>query len=463
MRHTKSFDFFTFQCFFLPRLCLIILTWMLMPSCSNAQQSGNSPGIHQIRIRLDGRPEKVGVQKTPLRYNKRFAMSFHTDDGFADVYHIGFKFFTGKDGSPFPGLFFTDGCGNELPFRLSAALFSFSAWNNEDMHQLQNNYNTVSWDQLASMYRHGCGIYNHGFTSDAPTTPEEISYSIRRNESYIRRSLATEDVRTRILVNPNGLQEFSPVAFRLGYRYAFRMGAWTIIPETGINVNAFQAWDKPLELNRVLAETVDVKQLADNLARKSVHGANYWMPVFTHRIIEDYPLDDFYNDWSYIAKTYGKQGSDDIWMASEEEILNYLLVRQRVEITHEVQGNMLIISLQGDLPPDLRFYPLSLLVETPGVTIAGVETVGAGQLAHSLPGKSDMLINLSWEGNKEPSIGQRAVLEVERVEKTRSPYDALVAMDYVLALPDGKMKDKLRKRLCAIEGPVFEKGFCPEN
>lgn len=433
-----------------------------------AQRKASPPSLIEIRIRLSGNPESVSVEKAQLRYNKRFAMSFHTDDGIADVYTEGFPFFTGIGGPSknYPGLFFTDGCGNDISFKISSAIFSFSAYNKEDMHKPGNTYNTLSWPQLDTIYRNGCGIYNHGFTSDAPTGRDEMAYSLRRNESYIRRSLINtvpEGVKTRVLVNPNGLSDYSPVAFSLGYRYAFRMGAWTLMPETGMNVSTFNAWDKPLELNRVLAESTNVKQLADQLRARSINGAHYWMPVFTHRIIEDYPLQTFFSDWNYIANTYGKNGSDEIWMASEEEILNYLLVHQRINVDKKLKDNTLVITLSGHLPPDLRFYPITLLVHTPGATIKSVVIDKGQEHTHSAVGSEKMLINLSWNGNKEESLEEAAELAVIAAERHKSFHYALVAMDYVMAMPQGRQKTAFRRRLCAIHGIDYEHGFCTFN
>lgn len=447
------------------RLAIFMLLSLLACMPVYAQRDVNPPGVKQIQLKLSGTPREVVIKKAPLRYNKRFAMSFHADDGIADVYKVGFRYFTGIN-SPsgrYLGLYFTDGCGNDVSFKLSSALFSFSSYNKEDMHRPGNHYNTVTWPQLDTMYRNGCGIYNHGFTSDAPTGRDEISYSIKRNESYIRRMLAGTTpggVKTRVLVNPNGMPEYSPEAFSFGYRYAFRMGAWTIMPENGMNVAEFSSWDKPLELNRLLAETVDVKQLADQLSARSINGAHYWMPVFTHRIIDDYPQEKFFSDWDYIASTYGKKGRDDIWVASEEEILNYLLVQQRVEVNYALKNSILTINLSGHLPPDLRFYLLSLVVQTPGASIVGMNLEDGNSVTHSAFGGDNMLINLSWDGNSEQGLAEVAENAVSIAQKNPVNAFTLVAMDYVLALPKSREKEALRRRLCAINGIDYEPGFC---
>lgn len=428
-------------------------------------QAGTAPpGIQFVMVAFNQPPSGVTVQKAPLRYNKKFALSFHLDDGIADVFTVGFPFFTGinGNGTSYPGLFYTDGCGNDISFKLSSALFSYSSFNNEDMHQPGNNYGAVTWPQLDLMYRNGCGVYNHGFNSDAFTNPEFMSYSIRRNQSFIRRRLLNTTpggVKTRVFVNPNGATDYTPAAFTQGYRYAFRMGAWHVIPDNGVNVNAISNWNDNLELNRVLAESVDVKQLADQLATNSTGGVNKWMPVFTHRIIEDYPQNTFFSDFNYIASTYGKNGLDNIWMTTEEEILNYLLIRDATTVNHIVSGNTLLITFTGQIPDDLRFYPLSLSIQA-DATITGITINGGNGNTFTGVGQNQALINLQWNGAAAPNLLELADSQVAIAEQSPTTYNGLVAMDYVLMLPVGPEREALRNRLCTLLGIQYEPGFC---
>ncbi|HQQ12269.1 MAG TPA: hypothetical protein PK855_03855 [Bacteroidales bacterium] len=219
----------------LKNMQLLCITLLLLTGLRAEAQPKAAPGVQYIMVNFAGPPSTATVTKTVLRYNKDFAISFHTDDGFQDVYTVGFQFFTGinEGGNSYPGLFYTDGCGNDISFKLSNSVFSYSGYNNEDMHQPGNGYGAVSWPQLATMYLNGCSINNHGFTSDAFTEPDYMHYTIRRNESFIRRRLLSTvegGVKTRIFVNPNGATPYTDAAFAAGYRAALRMGAWGVIP-----------------------------------------------------------------------------------------------------------------------------------------------------------------------------------------------------------------------------------------
>jgi len=424
------------------------------------------PGVEFVLVTFDQPPSFVDVQVAPLRYNKDFAISLHADDGIEDVFTLGFRYFSGinGDGTNYPGLFYTDGCGNDISFKLSSALFSYSGFNNEDMHQPGNFYGAVSWPQLALMAQNNFGVYNHGFTSDASTDPAFMSYSIRRNESFIRRQLLDAipgGVQTRVHVNPNGAVNYTPAAFNEGYSYALRLGSTAVIPNDGIDVNNFAGWDQNLELNREIAENVIVIDEVDVLAANSIDGANYWKSYFTHSIETDYPQSLFLSDFNYIATTYGKNGADNIWMTTEEEVLNYLLIKQAVDVTYGLAGNTLLILLEGEIPSDMRYYALSLVLEAEGANITNIEINGGNDnTSFNGIGQENALINLEWNGRYIFPADELADYHVSIAEATQAEYDGLVAMDYVMMVPDGDAKEALRQRLCDIPGIEYEDGFC---
>ena len=420
------------------------------------------PGIDFVMVTFDQPPTSFSVQKAPLRYNKKFAVSYHCDDGLEDVYSSGFTFLTGvNDGNTnYPGLFYTDGCGNNQSFKISSALFSFSDYNGLDMHDPQNGFDdNVTWDQLAIMYANGCGVYNHGVSGDASAGEPYMNYSIRRNESYIRRkliNLTPGGVRTRIFVNPNGVTAYSPVAFANGYKTAFWMGGPNI-SDNGVEVGSIADWNQPLELNRISAESGPVLPLT---AQAAIAEGNWWIPFYGHSINLNYGQEDFMNDFGTLASLYGVNGQDNIWMASEQEILDYLRVKQLTTILPGLAGNTLLILFQGDIPTDQRWYPLSLVVEATGATITNIQINGGTNNTFTGIGESNALINLEWDGYEVPDMVALADSYVTTAEQTQTQYDCSIAMDYVLMLPQGTDQQELKDRLCAIEGVTYEEGFC---
>ena len=309
------------------------------------------------------------------------------------------------------------------------------------------------------MVQNGCAVYNQGFTSDASTEPDFMNYSIKRNESYIRRQLYDAipgGVRTRVFVNPNGVSDYTAVAHENDYKIALRIGG-NIIEDNGANVNTFTDWDQNLELNRLQVENRNITDLAATMANAE---GNWWATVFTKSITEDYPQATFFNDFNTIASNYGMAGQDNIWMASEEEILDYLRIRELTTLTYNVAGNTLLILLEGQIPTDQRFYPLSLTIEAEGAVITNINISGGTNNSFNGIGTANSLINLEWDGREIEDPEMLADEFVTIAEQTQAQYDCLIAMDYVLMMPPGEAQQTMKDRLCAIPDVEYEAGFC---
>ena len=437
------------------------LLFIALPVTKSLKAQTAPPGVSFVIVTFDQTPTNVVVEKADLRYNKKFALSFHADDGMGDVFTSGFTYFSGinSGGTNYPGLFYTDGCGNPLTFKVSSALFSYNAFNNNDMHDPANGYTNVTWDQLALMVENGSSVYNHGFIDDASSGTAFMNYSIKRNQSYIRRKLYDAlpgGVRTRILVNPSGNQAWSQPAFDNGYHIAFRVGG-TVVGDNGVNVTDFTAWNQDYEMNRVDAENADMAELASFMANAE---GKWWLPTYSHSIIQTYGETKFQNDFGNIAATYGAQGSDIIWMSTEEEIVDYLRIRELTQVSTNLDNNTLLILLSGNIPTDQRFYPLSLIVEATGANVTNILINGGTNNSFNGVGTPNSLINLEWDGLELEDPEVLANNFVTIAEQTQTQYDCSIAMDYVLMLPPGEAQQGFKDRLCEIPNVEYEDGFC---
>ncbi|MDP3463630.1 MAG: T9SS type A sorting domain-containing protein [Bacteroidales bacterium] len=430
---------------------------------------GQSPpgnvGVNWVLVTFNQPPTTYTVTKAPLRYNKKMALSFHTDDGIADVFTVGFPFFTGIQvgNTNYPGLFYTDGCNHDVSFKLSSSVFSFNGVDGPDIHFPGNGYGVVTWPQLDSMYTANCAVYNHGINSNNSSDPAFINYSIKRNESYIRRQLyetTPGGVRTGLFVNPNGNINWSQPAFDLGYSGALNQSGQGILGNNGGDVNAIQ-WNQPYNIFRLQAEEINLLNIVAQMQTLSTNGANYWATVYTHSIINQYPLADFFSDFSAIASLYGKNGQDNLWMATEEEIINYLTVRDATTLNMGVAGNNLIIMFEGEIPSDQRFHPLTLLVNA-DATITNIQVNGGTNNTFTGIGQNNALINLEWEGTFIHPIVSLADSFVSIAEETGTQFDCWIAMDYVMMVPTGAEQNELKIRLCGIPNVVYEDGFCDD-
>ena len=188
---------------------------LLLPFIVNGQERDLSDLT--VVIEFKSAPVSVNISHAPLKYNKNFALSYTLDDGAKETYTHAYKFLTGDvvDGTDYDPLYYTDGCGNNINFTMSSAIFSLSNDQTVDVHDPDNGYAelNITWPEIVEMYQGGWGIFNHGLTT---ASSGDIYYLIGRNHSYIKyktQDATTGGINSSIFVNPNGEETFSSPAF----------------------------------------------------------------------------------------------------------------------------------------------------------------------------------------------------------------------------------------------------------
>ena len=310
------------------------------------------------------------AQIAPLKYNKRFALSMQIDDGNSAIIDQGFPVFEGGtlDGDTYTGYRYSDGCGVSQSFKMSSAMFVFNSYDGSDAHT-DPATDIITWSELNTLYANNWGIQNHGVNTSADLIPAFMDYSIARNTSYCRRKMYDAipgGVITSVFVNPNGVGGWTQPALDLGSIGALNQNNEGPLGESGGNVNETGInWAaNRYNLYRHDAGSISVRGFVDEMANLSVDGANYWGPILTHNFTsEQYAFADFVSDFDYINNTYGENGSDEILMTTDEEILDYLILRDGTVVSEDMVDNVLTITFSGNLPTDLLFYDLSKVLK----------------------------------------------------------------------------------------------------
>lgn len=446
---------------------IIIFISIFVTSSLQILAQGTSPvGVNFIIVNFDQPPTTLTVNEAPLKYNKEFALSMQIDDGDTTLFTKGYPVFEGGvvNGTTYPGLTYSDGCGNLHNFKMSASVFIFNGndENGPDIH-IDNSQGQLSWAQMDTVFSHNWGILNHGVNSSENPNPSFIDFSISRNKSYIRRKLYNTidgGVLTSVFVNPNGNFNWTLPSFNLGNISALNQNETFPMGQNGGNVNASNVdWTQPYSLYRQQVVDINVIDYVNNLADSSVSGANYWGSIFTQSLSNHYLFNDFTSDFNYIAGTYGVNGQDNILMASDEEIQDYLIVRDATIVNHVINGTSLYITYSGEVPDNLLFYSSSIVI-TSDATISNIIIDGNDDYTYTGVGNTDALINLNWNGNFVIPAEYLADSMVTKATNSQAQYDAWIAMDYVITLTNGTHKDSLRKALCNIPNIVYDEGFC---
>ncbi len=419
-----------------------------------------------ITVTFASPPGSFTVSKTPLRFDKRFAYSFQIDDGGKDIYTHGFPFFEGGSvaGTTFPGLKYTDGCGNDHFFKMSTSLFSFSAYGGglTDMHDPNSAYApiNVTWPEVIELYQNKWGVSNHGLTS---SSSGDLAYDIARNHSYVKlktQAATPGGIDMGIFVNPNGAEAYTPYAFAQGYLVCYREGYTFGYPSFDVTSN----WDhNQIKMGRVgVGNNANLPLLVDNMATASAGSARHWGVHFTHAVNNGgygYDFATFQTVMNYVANTYGKGGQDIIWMTTEEEILDYLLIKDAITVNTVLNGAVLTITFSGNIPSSYNHYAHSLKVSA-NQPITAVTATGVSSVTYNGTGTNNSLINIAWNGHYVVPPEVNAEYWVSKAEASHSQEDANVAMDYVLMVPAGAAQQAFRLRLCTITGVTLPASFC---
>ncbi len=449
------------------KIFLITLFIVFAISINGFTQKNGNLGNTRITVHCTSAVSSVTLTKTPLKYNKLFAFSAQLDDGGLDIYTNAYPFLNGGSvsGITYPGLQYTDGCGNEIKFRMSSSIFSFDDTETIDVHEPGTGWSFLNtWPQLIELYQQGWGISNHGLTNKVG----EYEYSLERNHSYVKlkTQVATPGgVRLGIFVNPNGDTNYTKYAFQQGYHICYVQGYNFGYPSFDVT----SAWNhNNIRMGRTnFYNGISIAAIAQNMALASISGAHHWGVVFSHSITNGtygYDFETFKSQMTAIAYNYGKSGADNIWMTTEEEVLDYLLLSPYLTVNSEKSGNDVIITFAGNLPTDFRYYAVSLLLNT-DASIQTVNLSGPGNLTYNGQGTKQSLININWDkatllpDTTDPEVND-AEKWVSKTETSQSQLDANIAVDYVEMLSPGTVKDSFRRRLCNISGLIYPKYFC---
>ena len=313
------------------------------------------------------------VSKAPLKYNKDFAYSLTLDDGTSDAFTHAMPLLRGGSlkefDAPFLGLFYTDGCGNDVPFRAGVAWNSVTV-NGNDTHN-GDVEGIMTWRQLDTLYDYGWDVMNHGYSHKSVFSNQmsQLDYvnEIFKNQVAVREKTA-KHLEMPVFVVPSGDAAYQDIALQLGNKVVFDQSGTNLIGFGGLQVDA------DLNLNGLrihrqkIEESLTLNQL-ENVVAKSQNGGHYWYNEFAHRIDNFNPYGfnyySFKNQVQKIANNWGKKGSDRVLMAPLQEVFEYLILRQTVKMATTISGQKMDITFDiSQVPTWLRRKTLTIVINT---------------------------------------------------------------------------------------------------
>lgn len=367
--------------------------------------------------------DNVALRFAPLKYDKHFAFTFTCDDSFSNAYSriwslINAKWIDGREffhmgGIPTSGripehpLTMTDGCGNDRRFGFSCSLWP--TWGNEknttfikDLVQTGANSIYISWEELALLSDFGVSMLFHNVDERVcdKTDPAQIVQGFRADYQKVYDKLG---LRMKILGLPDGNAAYVEAARQSDLVLFVRNSlAWQarIRLHTCGDLRNGQTYggDNNSDPDRKLAE----------LAEQAASDDPYWVGITVHRAGEEYMemLEEVY-------RLYGKAGSDALWVASWDEVYEYVSMREGARIHRSAEGRTVTFEIEIPVDEGFRFRDISLLVDGLGgdCDVAPLSDNIVG-LAHA-PHDGGMLVNVNFNP-RLPVLAERYTAVYER-------------------------------------------------
>ncbi|GAA3730159.1 MULTISPECIES: polysaccharide deacetylase family protein [Flavobacterium] len=342
------------------------------------------PKTISFKIKLKS-ADKVKITVSPLKYNKHLAYSFTLDDGYRSAYLTAFpllnggkisnslinewKIDQGGDGTTSEGLFYSDGMGNKIPFKLALAI------NGGSIRELPENRGHLSWAEVKEMYNAGWDILNHGFHH---ATKHGTNYfaEVTENKTSIKQNL---DFTMSHFVVPGGEGDEK---YYLEYeKEALNNGHFSVASYYGVGP-VFKV-DSKVDLDKMISARTFVQSSKDTITFKTMdhylqmldsivkQPNTVWFNEFTHgtgntnlwNLSMRFPEFKYY--MTTLANKYGLKGNDSIWMAPWQEVYEYIWLRDRIKADFQQKNKEVTVTIQlPEIPETFRNREISLNVET---------------------------------------------------------------------------------------------------
>jgi hypothetical protein len=348
------------------------------------EKDSSEPKTISFKIKLKS-TDKIKIVVSPLKYNKHLAYSFTLDDGYRSAYLTAFpllnggkisnssinewKIDQGGDGTVSEGLFYSDGMGNKIPFKLALAI------NGGSIRYLPENRGHLSWAEIKEMYNAGWDILNHSFHH---ATKHGTNYftEVTENITSIKQNL---DFTMSHFVVPGGEGDEK---YYLEYeKEALNNGHFSVASYYGVGP-VFKV-DSKVDLDKMISARTFVQSSKDTITFKTMdrylktidsivkQPEPVWFNDFTHGTGNTnlWNLSMRFPDFKYymtaLANKYGTKGNDSIWMAPWQEVYEYIWLRDRIKVDFQQKNKEVIVTIKlPEIPGTFRNRDISLVIDT---------------------------------------------------------------------------------------------------
>lgn len=314
-----------------------------------------SPSKLTLQVTFANTPSSPLATVPNLKYNKSSWFSFELDD-MSESIPLALSILGGK--------FFTDGCGNNKPYTMSAAVNGA-----REIDGYEYPMNDAVGDRLRAVIAAGGDLSDHSYYHDpvgfgAGITPLQNTILM---QDFIKRKFNGYEVRSKIV--PTNYAGHAQAAFEQGYVYSTSQGTFdTFTPEwmyappgTYSNIgNPFATLRRDFT-DSWAGSIADLKTIINNI----IANTGKFFRLGSHFIDDETSARSFFNHIETNA-------SDKLLVSNTREILEYREMKA-LPMTQSLLGNVLTIEVDMvNLSSKNRWKDLSFIIT--GGTIQSVTT-----------------------------------------------------------------------------------------
>lgn len=381
--------------------------------------------------------DDVTVTFPSLKYDKKFALSWTTDDALLCVYSYLCKYINKKyiddvynfhDGmtpttgfTPTRVLCGTDGCGNDVRFRVDSGWVSFNANGSDGIHSDSYPYPYVRWSEMITFLDFFNTAMNHG-GGDQTKPLESIEMCGKRLDEET-------GYFPFLLLVPGGTTGYEQVAETLDYIYHYHDKNNLNYSVDSLTKECFVQRHGLLGRKIYDGMTLDeLRAYIDTQAARDDHPYTYMgghvIADANEQIKWTAAVKPFLD---YLHDTYGKGGNDSIWFAGPAEVYEYLFTRFYSVISKKIDGDNLEIKVKIARLPLFYQREISLLVKKTARITSNVSTLTVNEqvsrLSHGLK-DGNLLINLNYNP-KLVDLAEKYTSKYEESSRETNKEDAL--------------------------------------
>ena len=386
-----------------------------------------------ITITFASDPGSITYSPSPLRYDKKHAITFDQDDNLRGVYKAVLPLFTGGtpalyesgsyiDQAVSAGRFFNDGFGNQIPFKANTVSWVINH-NDIDYWEWATGWpagGRLGYPDIQEMMDTGFGISSHAYYSNihergddtVALCPTFYRNWLEKNTGYIPLSFD----------QPGGTTYNTALWvekwFERGALYGVLNSGGGYAPERVDNVD-HSALTGSIITARYSMESKSYNDLKTTIDQLMAEDHNQWLRCFSHNIEElptsflDY--DAFVQFTQYMEDTY----ADSVWVPSVNEIIEYFHVRDNVSFSTiaGASANEKTVSIAtADIPIYIKNRKLTFEIES-SQAISSIDFNGHPANYKSLGGTRYLIdIDLSYTRTpvSDPEITGRTITPENR-------------------------------------------------